>query len=509
MFLGMDVGTTGVKSVVVSVERGVVFTHFEGYPLYSPYPGWSEQEPLDWWNAVLSSLRAVSRGLGSDAKRIKAISLSGQMHSSVFLDDSGNPIRRAILWNDTRTFRQREFIERSVGRERLLNRVYNLPLEGFTVPKILWFKENEPELYGRLWKILLPKDYISFKLTGRVVAELSDAAGTGLFDVVNRRWAVDVIRELGLNPDFFPEVVGSFDVVGSLRREVAEEVGFDGGCVVVAGGADNVCGAVGSGVVRDGQALISLGSSGVVFVPTTDPERRDKSGVVHFFNHAPAGTWYNMGVTLSAGLSLKWFKEVFCRLEDVASEVVGADVYDVLLKGAEGIPPGSEGLVFLPYLNGERSPHMDSKARGVFVGISLRHTKSHFVRSVLEGVSYSIRDVVDLLEAAGIRLEDVRVTGGGAKSRLWLEIISSLLGVEVRKLEVDEGPAFGASVIAAVGVQEYGDVYEAVERLVKTGEVVAPDPAYRETYQKWHRLYRRLYPALKDYMHASFDALAG
>jgi len=509
VFVGMDIGTTGVKSVVLSEDGRILLIYFEEYPLYSPYPGWSEQDPEDWWNAVLASLKFISGAIEVQDARIAAISMSGQMHSSVFLDDKGLPLRRAILWNDTRTFAQREEIERIVGRQKLLDMVYNLPLEGFTAPKILWFKENEPDIYRRLWKVLLPKDYISFRLTGRVVAELSDASGTALLDVVGLKWATDVIEELGLKPSFFPEIVRSFDVVGTIRKDIATDVGIPEDCVVVAGGADNVCGAVGSGVVSDGQALISLGSSGVVFVPTTDPGKRDKSGVIHFFNHAPSGTWYNMGVTLSAGLSLKWFRENFCRVEELASEVVRRDVYELLTEVAERIPIGSEGLLFLPYLNGERTPHMDSKVRGAFVGASLRHTKSHFIRSVIEGVSYSLKDVVGLLEGAGIRLADVRVTGGGTKSRLWLRIIASLLNVDVKRLSVDEGPAFGAAIIAAVGVGARAGLIEATREFVQVGDVVKPDESYKKEYEKWYPIYRELYPSLKGVMHKGFEVLSG
>jgi len=506
MLLGIDLGTTGVKLLVLSKEGRVLFRHFEGYKLYTPKPGWSEEKPSEWWNAVLKSIRSAINFLGG-AHGVTALALSGQMHGSVFLDRKGKVIRPAILWNDTRTFNQRREIEEKIGKELLLEEVQNLPLEGFTAPKILWLKENEPGNYDKLWKVLLPKDYINYRLIGRVCTEATDASGTGLFDVVNREWAEDIIEAIGLRMDIFPEVIASVDVVGKVSRRVSELTGINEDCLVIAGGADNACGALGAGVIAEGQMLISIGSSGVIFLPTSNPQKRDPLGRLHFFSHA-GNLWCNMGVTLSAGLSLKWFKEVFGESEVSMSKVTGRDAYDLLLDEAQSTPLGSEGVYYLPYLNGERTPHMDAKARGVFFGISLRHKKGHFVRSILEGVAYSMRDSIEIARTYGLKIVDARVVGGGTKSGFWVQIISDILNIRVSVLSTNEGPAFGAGILAAVGSKSYEDLEEAVKAVVKPLNSVDPISENVRKYEERYQLYKELYPVMSGTMSKSFDVEA-
>lgn len=503
MILGIDLGTTGTKLVVLSETGEVLFRHFEGYRLYTPKQGWSEEDPSEWWEAVLKSLTAAAAFLGG-SKRIDALALSGQMHGSVFLDESGKVIRPAILWNDTRTFNQRKEIEERVGTETLLKEVQNLPLEGFTAPKILWLKEKEPENFSRLRKILLPKDYINYKLTGRICTESTDASGTALYDVVNRRWSERLIRSLDLEEEIFPEVLSPTDVVGKVSKGVVERTGINAGCLVVAGGADNVCGALGAGVLSEGQMLISVGSSGVVFLPTDDPEKRDPDGRLHFFSHA-GKSWYNMGVTLSAGLSLKWFKETFGESESARALEDKTDVYDLMVREAQSTPIGSEGLYYLPYLNGERTPHMDAKARGMFFGISLRHGKPHFIRSVLEGVAYSLRDSTEIAKECGLEVRDARVVGGGAKSRFWIQMISDILNVRISTLTTNEGPGFGAGLLAAVGAGLHSDLENAAKSMIKITETFGPNPEDVAEYGKRYGVYRELYGTVAAMMKRSFE----
>lgn len=502
MLLGIDLGTTGVKLVVISEDGNVLFKHFEGYKLYTPKPGWVEEKPSEWWEATLRALKTATSVLGQKAKKITAMALSGQMHASVFLDRNGEVVRPAILWNDTRTFNQRREIENRVGKTVLLEKVQNLPLEGFTAPKILWLKENEPENYAKVWKILLPKDYINYKLTGKVVTEYTDASGTALFDVVHQKWSKEVIKKTGLNFDHFPEVVSSTTVIGKISKNVARETGINPNCIVVAGGADNACGATGAGVVKDGQVLISIGSSGVVLIPTSDPDERDSAGRLHFFNHT-TGKWYNMAVTLSAGLSLKWFKENFCQEEvkDAGKEDI---IYDILIKKAKAAPATSEGLLFLPYLNGERTPHMNAKIRGLFANVSIRHTKAHFIRSILEGVAYSLRDCVETLKEQKMEIKKVRVVGGGAKSKFWLQIVSDVLNVKIETLETNEGPAFGAALLAGIGCDLYENVDDAVNTTVKISRTIFPTENAQK-YDQMYKFYKEFYQSTHALMEKSFD----
>ncbi len=496
--VGIDVGTSGVKTLVIS-ETGEIITQATAeYPLYHPKAGWAEQDPEDWWQGTLTTLKKVAQDLGPKAKEVKAIGLSGQMHGSVFLDKAGKVLRPAILWCDVRTAEQCRYITEKVGgRERLIGYTSNPALEGFTAPKIVWLQQNEPEVYQQVDKVLLPKDYVRYRLTGEIFTEMSDAAGTVLLDVVNRRWSQEVLSALNISPDIMPEVREATDVCGTLAAEVAEAAGLPAGIPVAGGGADNACGATGAGIVKAGRVLSSIGSSGVILVHTDEPQT-DPEGKVHTFNHAIPNKWYVMGVIMAAGLSLKWFRDNFAHMEKQLENLTGVDAYDLMSKQASQTPPGAEGLIFLPYLNGERTPHADAYARGVFFGINPRHTRGHMIRAVMEGVVYALRDSVEIIRGMGIPVEQVRAIGGGAKSPLWRQMQADIMQLEVATLNVDEGPAFGAALLAGVAAGIYSSVEEAAESTVRITHTTEPNKALTKLYDDYYQLFRSLYPALKD-----------
>ena len=494
--IGVDLGTSGVKALLVSENGDIVSKAFKDYPLYTPFPGWSEQKPEEWWEAVKIVIKRVASNVNKE--KIVALSFSGQMHGAVFLDKNGEVIRPAILWNDTRTFKERAWItEKAGGEEKLIQTVGNPPLEGFTLPKIIWLRNNEPENFSKLYKVLLPKDYIIYKLTGRMVSEVSDAAGTAIYDVKNKQWSKELADMLDLDISIFPEIIESFDVAGKVSKKLAEELGLSPNTLVIPGGADNACGAVGNGIIKEGLFLCSIGTSGVVLSPTSSP-KFDSKGRIHFFNHSVPSMWYNMGVILSAGFSLSWFKNNFAILEGIVQELSGISAYEIINAEVEKIPIGSEALIFLPYLNGERTPHKDAKVRGAFVGVSARHTKAHFARAVMEGVTYALRDSLEIMKELGINPTEVRITGGGAKSKVWQQIMADIFKVEVKTIQVDEGPAFGAAIIAAVGGNLFDSFDKATEKFVKLGKTIEPIEKNSKIYDELYEIFRSLYPSLKD-----------
>jgi len=487
--LGLDIGTSGVKALLISVEGKIISSKIVSYPLATPHSGWAEQSPDDWWEATVKVIKETVSNNPIDSNQIKGISLSGQMHSSVFLDEKMEVIRPAILWSDTRTSEQcKEIYTIAGGLEQLIRYVSNPALEGFTAPKILWLKENEPENYKKVKHILLPKDYIRYKLTDELFTEVSDAAGTLLFDVIKKRWSTGLLGKLEINQDLLPPVLNSFDLAGKITKPIAEKTGLKFGTSVVAGGADNACGAVGSGITEEGRVMISIGSSGVVLAQTNNPQA-DQKGRIHLFNHACPDSWYMMGVMLSAGMSYEWLrKKLFNRSLD----------YKKLDQLAEEINPGSEGLIFLPYLYGERTPHNDANARGVYFGISGKHDQRHFVRSVLEGVAFALKDSLELIKDKGVKIKEIRATGGGAKSKIWQQILADILGEEINLLNTEEGPAFGAALIAGVGVGVYSSFAEAVNRIIKVKKTILPAIQNTERYNQNFQLYKKLYYSLKE-----------
>jgi len=487
--LGLDIGTSGVKALLVSPEGKIISSKTESYPLATPHSGWAEQSPYDWWESTVKVIRDTVFNNPIDSNQIKGISLSGQMHSSVFLNEKMEVIRPAILWSDTRTSKQcSKIYAKAGGLNQLIHYVSNPALEGFTAPKILWLKENEPENYQKVKHILLAKDYIRYRLTNELFTEVSDAAGTLLFDVIKKRWSTSLLEKLEIDQDFLPPILNSFDLAGRVTKLAAENLGLKFGTPVVAGGADNACGAVGSGIIQEGRVMVSIGSSGVILAQTNNP-KADQEGRIHLFNHACPDSWYMMGVTLSAGMSYEWLeKKLFNhRLS-----------YAKLDQLAEEINPGSEGLIFLPYLYGERTPHNDANARGVYFGISGKHDQRHFTRSVMEGVTFALKDSLELIKDKGVKIKEIRAIGGGAKSRVWQQILADILGEEINLLNVEEGPAFGAALIAGIGVGEYSSFAEAVNRIIKVKKTIIPKIQNTERYNQYYQLYRKLYYSLKD-----------
>lgn len=497
-FLGIDVGTTGCKALLIDEKGQLVAQASAEYPLFTPRPNWAEQNPEDWWQGTLQAWRKVFSASGIDPKSLAGVGLTGQMHGSVFLDERGEVLRPAILWCDQRTDRECAEITQRVGREKLMEINCNPVLPGFTAPKIIWVKNNQPEVYQKINRVLLPKDYIRFRLTGEFATDVSDASGTSLFDVPRRTWSQEIIELLELNPDWFPPCFESPEVTGFVRQEIREMFGLREKVAVVAGGGDNAAGAVGTGIVRPGLVSASLGTSGVVFA-FSDQVKVDQEGRVHTFCHAVPGKWHVMGVMLAAGGSLRWFRDVLGKEEQAVSSFLEKDVYQVLTEGAALAETGAEGLIFLPYLTGERTPHADPYARGVFFGLTLKHRKNEMVRSVLEGVTFGMRDSFEIIKEMGIPIEEVRAIGGGARSPLWRKIQASIYQVPLSRVRVDEGPAFGAALLAAVGQGGFSSVEEACEKTVSVIDREQPDPKMMTDYQELYAIYRDLYPALRDF----------
>src|SRR5579884_2162641 len=473
--LGIDLGTTGVKAAAFAAEDGrLLSSAFVEYPLMHPQPGWAEQNPAEWWEATVVAIRACL-AQGIQAQDVCAIGLSGQMHGVVLLDEQDRVLRPSIIWADQRSAAQSLEISERVGADRLIALVSNPALTGFSAPKILWIREHEPAIFARAQRILLPKDYIRYRLTGAQAIEISDAAGTNLLDVQHGSWSMPVLEALELDPALLPPVIASNAVAGAITTEVAQLTGLLPGTPVAGGGADNACAAVGNGVVRPGLALVSIGTSGVVLAYAAT-HRVDTSAVVprvHTFNHAVPQAWYLMGVTQGAGLSFRWLRDNIGLPERVLERWSGLDAYELLAREAASVPPGSEGLIFLPYLQGERTPHLDAHARGGWIGLTASHDRRHLVRAVLEGVAFSLKDCFSIMREQGLSIEQVRATGGGAKSPLWRQIIADVLGVELVTTDNEEGPAFGAALLAGVASGVYPSIAQACEATVRIADYTA------------------------------------
>ena len=494
--IGLDIGTSGVKALLVSIDGNIAGSASVEYPIYSPRPGWTEQDPEDLWQGTIKVLSKLLTKYNIKSKEIKGIGLSGQMHSSIFLDSNGKVIRPAILWNDNRTTKQCHKIESLVGRDLLLKEACNPALEGFTAPKVLWLRDNEPENFAKVRWLLLVKDYIRYRLTGEINMELSDAAGTLFLNVKKRQWSDVIMKKLDLPLEILPDLVDSTEIAGKVTKEAAKLTGLTVGTPVVGGGADNACGAVGAGIVESDRAMISLGTSGVMLAYLDKP-KLPNGGTIHMFNHAVKDKFYMMGVILSAGLSYRWFRDNFGQMEKIVAAEIGSDAYTLLTDAAAKSCPGSQGLIFLPYISGERTPHGDGNARGAFFGLSASHNRQDMIRSILEGVGFAFRDSLTLLQQAGWSGQSVRCIGGGAKAKLWREIIASILRVQVQTLNNDEGPGLGAALLAGVGTNIYSDLKEASESLIKVVSTVEPNEEWINIYQEIYQVYKSLYPALK------------
>ncbi|MDH7516582.1 MAG: xylulokinase [Bacteroidota bacterium] len=494
-FLGIDIGTSGVKALLVSHDGSVLASAGAEYPLRSPHPLWAEQDPRDWWDAVRKALRTLDGMRSVSLRRVSAVGLTGQMHGLVALDVRGEPVRPCILWNDQRTFRECARITEAVGADRILRITGKPVLPNFTAPKLLWLRVNEPDAYARTAHVLLPKDYIRYRLTGAMHGDVSDASGTSLLDVGTRRWSDEMIAALEIPYPWLPELYESPQVTAAVSPEAARETGLREGIPVVAGAGDQAAEAVGAGVVAPGDVSLALGTSGVVFAALPS-YRYDAAGRIHTYCHAVPGGWHVMGVMLSAGGSLRWYRDTFGDTEKSAASARGADAYDILTAEAAEAPPGCDGLLFLPYLSGERTPHADPSARGVFFGFTLRHRKAHFTRAVLEGVGFGLRDALGLVRSLGLRVDSVRATGGGIRSAVWRRILADILGVDILTVNTAHGAAFGAALLAGTGAGFFASVEEAVARTVLvTGRETAGEASL--FYERLYERYSALYPALR------------
>ncbi len=495
--LGVDIGTSGTKTVLFDTLGTPIASHTVEYPMYQPQNGWAEQEPTDWWNAVCETTRQVMDKSGVSASDIAGIGLSGQMHGLVMLDKDNNVLRRSIIWCDQRTAEECEDIERIIGRERLIEITANPALTGFTASKIMWVKKNEPEIYAKCAHILLPKDYIRFMLTGEYATEVSDASGMQLLDIENRCWSDEVLEKLEIDKALLGKVYESPEVTGYVHEEAAKLTGLCTKIPVVGGAGDNAAAAVGTGTVNDGDAFTTIGTSGVVFAHTKNMSI-DKKGRVHTFCCAVPGEWHVMGVTQGAGLSLKWLRDTCCRPECDEAASAGVDPYVVMDKEAAERPVGANRLLFLPYLMGERTPHLDPLARGVFFGLSAMHNRNDMIRSVMEGVSYSLKDCLSVLQEMGIDCKTMLACGGGGSSKLWRQMLADIYGCEVSTVQSKEGPALGVAILAMVGAGLYPSVQEACKAIVKKKDTCLPIAENSEKYAPYYELYRSLYVALKD-----------
>ena len=501
--LGIDIGTSGTKTVLFDENGTPLASSTVEYPLYQPQNGWAEQDPDDWYRASVQTIRTVIETSGVSPESIKGIGLSGQMHGLVMLDASGAVLRKSILWCDGRTTEECAEITETIGAERLIELTANPALPGFTAGKILWVRKHEPELYAQCAHILLPKDYIRYKLTGVFATEVSDASGMNLLDVKNRCWSEEVLEKLSIDPSWLPKVYESPEVTGYVTEEIASLTGLCAGTPVVGGAGDNAAAAVGTGVVEDGKAFTTIGTSGVVFAHTSNMVI-DPKGRVHTFCCAVPGCWHVMGVTQGAGLSLSWFRNNFCTAEMETAKQMGVDPYYLMDKEAANVPIGANKLLFLPYLMGERTPHLDANCRGVFFGLSAIHTKRDMIRAVMEGVSYSLRDCMEVLKEMGVVSNEMLACGGGGTSPLWRQMLADLYGCPVKTVASKEGPALGVAILAGVGCGLYPSVEEACRKVIRTNEPQLPDLCAHEAYEHFYAVYCSLYPALKD----SYKALA-
>ncbi|WP_322174100.1 xylulokinase [Acutalibacter caecimuris] len=501
--IGIDLGTSGTKTVLFDRHGTAVASATEEYPLYQPQNGWAEQDPQDWWHAAAHTCRQVLETSGIDPKDVKGVGLSGQMHGLVMLDQAGRVLRRSIIWCDQRSGKQCEEITRRVGRERLIEVTANPALTGFTAAKLLWVRENQPDIYKACAHILLPKDYVRYMLTGDFATEVSDASGMQFLDVPRRQWSGEVLEKLEIDQGLLAKVYESPEVTGVVHGEAARLTGLCPGTPVVGGAGDNAAAAVGTGVVEDGKAFTTLGTSGVVFAHT-DTLSIDPKGRVHTFCCAVPGAWHVMGVTQGAGLSLKWFRDNFCYSEIVSAQGLCIDPYLLLDKQAEQSPVGCRKLLYLPYLMGERTPHLDPDCRGVFFGLSAMHLRSDMLRAVMEGVAYSQRDSVEVLKEMGVATGDMLACGGGGTSPLWRQMLADVFNCPVRTVQSKEGPALGAAILAAVGAGLYPSVQAACREIIRLNEPTRPIEGNVGQYEKLYGVYRGLYPALKE----NFKALA-
>ncbi|MBS3733469.1 MAG: xylulokinase [Phycisphaerae bacterium] len=497
-YLGIDIGTSGTKALLMNAKAKVLATATAEHDISAPKPGWSEQDPDDWWRATVKATRAVTKKAGVDGKRIVGIGLSGQMHGLVITDDAGACLRPSIIWNDQRTARQAANIERAVGgRKKLISLVGNPAMTSYTLTKLLWVRDNEPKVYERIRHMLLPKDYIRLRLTGEYVGEVADMSGTAMLNQKTRDWSKPILSKFQIDRDILPPVVESHEVTGKVTPAVARKLGIAAGTPVVGGGGDQQSGALGNGVVRASLASATMGTSGVVYVHSRQ-YRTDPEGRINTYCASVPGEYCMFGCMLSTGGSFQWYRNVLGQAAVDAARKKGVDPYELLTEQAAAAPAGCEGLFWLPYLTGERTPHADPYARACWIGIHSRTTRNELVRSVMEGATFAMNDAVQLLKQLGLRLREIRLSGGGARSAFWRQMQADVYGQKCTTINAEEGPAYGVALLAAAGTGAFSNVREACKAGIKVTRTIKADPKARARYRKLYEQYRRLYPALRD-----------
>ena len=482
-YIGIDLGTSSVKLLLMQNDGAVLSSISKEYPVNYPKPGWSEQDPEDWLRQTLAGLAELLETEHADKGQIRGIGIGGQMHGLVALDDKDQVIRPAILWNDGRTEAETQYLNQEIGEKKLAEYTGNIAFAGFTAPKLLWMKKNEPKKFGAIKKIMLPKDYLVYQLTGAFTTDVSDASGMLLLDVKNRKWSKEMLEICGIQEEMLPEIKESYDVSGQLKSELAVSLGLTGTISVVAGAGDNAAAAIGTGTVENGSCNISIGTSGTVFI-ASDNFRLGENNAIHSFGHAN-GKYHLMGCMLSAASCLKWWLEDILKTTDYQGE-------QKEIKGN-----GNNPIYFLPYLMGERSPHNDPNVRGAFLGLGMETTRTQMAEAVFEGVAFGLRDSFEIARTLGIEIQKTKLCGGGAKSPIWQQILANVLDMEIELLETEEGPALGGAILAAVACGEYASVEEAVKTIVQVKKTIVPNPERVEAYEKKYQVYRKLYPAIK------------
>lgn len=481
LYIGVDLGTSAAKLLLMDAEGQIKNIVSKEYPLYFPHPGWSEQSPEDWFAQTMEGIKELVAEV--DKSDVAGISFGGQMHGLVTLDEDDSVIRPAILWNDGRSQRETEYLNEVIGKDKLSEYTANIAFAGFTAPKILWMKANEPENFARVAKIMLPKDYLAYKLSGTFCTDVSDASGMLLLDVKNRCWSKEMMEICDISEDMLPKVFESYEVVGTLKKDIAEELGLSDSVKVIAGAGDNAAAAVGTGTVGEGRCNISLGTSGTLFV-SSKKFGVDEYNALHSFDHAD-GNYHLMGCMLSAASCNKWWSEDILKTEDFAAEQ--ADIQKL----------GENNVFYLPYLMGERSPHNNPKARAMFIGMSMDTTRADMTQAVLEGVTFGLRDSLEVARNLGIQIERTKICGGGAKSPLWKKIVANIMNMKVDVIESEEGPALGAAMLAAVGCNEYPSVEAAAEKIVKIVDTIEPEADLVAKYEEKYQKFKQIYPTVK------------
>lgn len=480
LFVGVDLGTSSVKLVLMDENGNIIKIASREYPLYFPKTGWSEQNPADWWNGFVTGMEELTKDINKDD--IRGISFGGQMHGLVILDEDDNVLRPAILWNDGRTGKECDYYNKTIGREKISELTGNMAFTGFTAPKLLWLKSNEPEIFGKISKIMLPKDYLAYRLSGVHCTDVSDASGMLLFDVKNKCWSEEMCELTGIKSSMLAKIFESYEAVGNILPSVAEELGLSKDVLIVAGAGDNAAGAVGTGTLGHGMCSVSLGTSGTVFISTND-YAVDPNNTMHTFAHAD-GKYHFLGCMLSAASSNKWWMDEIIGTKDYAGEQSKIEKL------------GENSVYYLPYLMGERTPHNNANARGVFAGLSLNTSRADMTLAVLEGVSYALRDSIEIARSLGIEISRIRVLGGGAKSPLWCRILANVMNVSVDRINCEEGPGYGAAILAAVGCGVYENVQAAADKFIYVTDTIEPDSVLVEKYEKRYQVFKSIYPAL-------------